>query len=249
MNKIINVMPMAGIGKRFQIENYKLPKPLIKINKKPMFIQAFKSMPKSSNNIFICHKKLVKNYKIKSILKNNLGNNFKIVTVSKLTNGQAGSCIKSEKYLKKDENIFVHSCDSLINFNKKKFNELLKKSDAIILTTKPNKIHLSKINSYGWVSIRNKKITKITCKKKASLNPSKDKVIIGTFAFRTKKIFLNMIKNLFKSKKKINNEYYIDMAFSHALKNKINIQNFTVNSYCSWGTPDELKKWEKTNYK
>ena len=58
-----------------------------------------------------------------------------------------------------------------------------------------------------------------------------------------------MIKNLFKSKKKINNEYYIDMAFSHALKNKINIQNFTVNSYCSRGTPDELKKWEKTNYK
>lgn len=33
MNKIINVMPMAGIGKRFQIDNYKLPKPLIKIGR------------------------------------------------------------------------------------------------------------------------------------------------------------------------------------------------------------------------
>ena len=60
-----------------------------------------------------------------------------------------------------------------------------------------------------------------------------------------KKIFSSMIKNLYKSKKKVNNEYYIDMAFSHALKNKINIKNFTVKSYISWGTPEELKNWEK----
>ena len=54
-----------------------------------------------------------------------------------------------------------------------------------------------------------------------------------------------MIKNLFKSKKKINNEYYIDMAFSHALKSKVKIKNFTVKSYISWGTPKELNDWEK----
>ena len=27
MNKIINIMPMAGLGKRFIESNYKLPKP------------------------------------------------------------------------------------------------------------------------------------------------------------------------------------------------------------------------------
>ena len=38
-----------------------------------------------------------------------------------------------------------------------------------------------------------------------------------------KKIFSSMIKNLYK----------------------INIKNFTVKSYISWGTPEELKNWEK----
>ena len=61
-------------------------------------------------------------------------------------------------------------------------------SDAVILTTKPNKIHLSNIKSYGWVCIRNNQIKKITCKRKASSNPHKDKVIIGSFAFKDKKI-------------------------------------------------------------
>ena len=59
-------------------------------------------------------------------------------------------------------------------------------SDAVILTTKPNKIHLLNVNSYGWVSFRNNQINKITCKKRASSNPRKDNVIIGSFGFSNK---------------------------------------------------------------
>ena len=56
MSKFINIMPMAGLGKRFLNSNYKLPKALININNKPMFLQAAKSMPSSNSNIFICNK-------------------------------------------------------------------------------------------------------------------------------------------------------------------------------------------------
>ena len=52
---------MAGIGKRFLNSEFKLPKPLIKIKNKPMFIQSAKSMLKSDLNIFICNIKLNKN--------------------------------------------------------------------------------------------------------------------------------------------------------------------------------------------
>ncbi len=238
-------MPMAGLGKRFVNSSYNLPKPLIKINNKPMFLQAYKSMPKSSSNIFICNKTLVDKFKIKKIFFKELKNKFKLIKVNKITNGQASSCMKAEKYLNNRDMIFVHSCDSLIKYDKLKLVKAMNDADALILTTKPNKNHLSKIKSYGWVSIRNKRIINISCKKKASNFPTKDKIIIGSFAFKSKKIFLSMIKNLFKSKKKINNEYYIDMAFSHALKSKVKIKNFTVKSYISWGTPKELNDWEK----
>ena len=50
----------AGIGMYYDSvrDIFYLPKPLIHINNKPMFIQAAKSMPKSKLNIFICNKKL-----------------------------------------------------------------------------------------------------------------------------------------------------------------------------------------------
>jgi len=67
--------------------------------------------------------------------------------------------------------------------------------------------------------------------------------------FKNKKIFSKTIRSLFKSKKKINNEYYMDMVLSYALKKKYKIDNLIVNSYESWGTPEELIRWEKNSGK
>ena len=108
MTKIVNIMPMAGLGKRFFKNNFSLPKPLIPIKNKPMFIQAAKSMPKSNLNIFICNKKLVKKYKIKEILINEYKNNFKLITINRTTKGQASTCLLAKKYLnKKTKFLFI----------------------------------------------------------------------------------------------------------------------------------------------
>ena len=245
MTRIVNIMPMAGLGSRFYESDFNLPKPLIKINKKPMFIQAAKSMPKADLYIFICNKKLVYEYQIDKILSKEYKNKFKIITVKTVTSGQANTCLLAEKFLKKNDKIFIHSCDSLIKFRSKELDKNLDKFDAVILTTKPNKTHLKNIKSYGWVNYKNNQIIKISCKSKASNDSKNDLVIIGSFAFKNKNIFLELIKELIKSKKKINNEYYLDMAFKVGLSNNYKIKNMKVESYSSWGTPKELSMWKK----
>jgi NDP-sugar pyrophosphorylase family protein len=249
MSRIVNIMPMAGLGKRFLNSDFNLPKPLIKVFNKPMFIQAAKSMPKSDLNIFICNKNLLKKYKIKKILFKEYNNKFKIITVNKTTKGQANTCLLAERLIKDDDKIFIHSCDSLIKYSLSDLNKKLKNSDGVILTTQPNNLHLKSIKSFGWINCKKNKINKITCKKKASSKPNKDSVIIGTFAFRNKKIYSKTIRDLFKTKKKVNNEYYMDMVFSNALEKNYKISNLNVKSYISWGTPKELIEWKKRNAK
>ena len=183
------------------------------------------------------------------ILKKIIAGEIKIITVKRTTKGQANTCLLANKLLKKNDKIFIHSCDSLIRYGKIDLYKKITNSDAVVLTTKPNKAHLKNISSYGWVKINKDEIKKITCKKKASLKPNKDYVIIGSFAFKNKKIFSKTIRNLIKSKKKINNEYYMDMVFSYALRKSYDIENLEVNSYFSWGTPEELEKWEKKSGK
>ncbi len=58
INNFICVMPMAGEGIRFKNHGYQLPKPLIRINKQPMFVKAAKSFPKNFKWIFITHQKI-----------------------------------------------------------------------------------------------------------------------------------------------------------------------------------------------
>ena len=245
MSKITNIMPMAGLGERFKNSIFNLPKPLIKIRKIPMFLQAAKSMPKSTLNIFVCHQKLEKKFKITKILKKEYLTKYKLILLKKNTNGQADTCLKAHKYLNENDKIFIHSCDSQIKFDRKRLKLMLNSSDAVILTTKPNKFHLSNVSSYGWVNIKNNKIKNITCKKKASLDPKKDKVIVGSFGFKNKKIFSQMIQNLINKNIKVNGEFYLDMAFSQAHHDKFNIKNLLVKSYSSWGTPKELNRWRR----
>ena len=245
MTRIVNIMPMAGLGKRFYKSDFHLPKPLIHINNKPMFIQAAKSMPKSKLNIFICNKKIADQYNIKKILIKEFKNRYKLVTVKKTTKGQANTCLLAKKFLKKNDKIFIHSCDSLVRFETKNLKTDLNQFKGIIYTTKPNASHIRNIRSYGWVNLKNNRINKIMCKKKASNTPKKDFVIIGTFAFQNKSTFLKLTKKLINSKKTINNEYYLDMVFKLAFENKNKIKNVKVKKYFSWGTPKELHSWKK----
>ena len=53
IKNFVCVMPMAGEGLRFRKYGYKTFKPLIIINKVPMFIKATKSFPKTFKWIFI----------------------------------------------------------------------------------------------------------------------------------------------------------------------------------------------------
>ena len=150
-----------------------------------------------------------------------------------------------KKYLKNNDKIFIHSCDSLIEFETNNLKKDLDEYEGIIYTTKANKIHVKNIKSYGWVNLRKNKIFKISCKQKASSYPKKDLVIIGSFAFKNKKIFLKLIRKLIQSKQKINNEYYLDMVFKVAFENRHKIKNVKVKTYYSWGTPEELTNWIK----
>jgi len=241
---LVNIMPMAGKGKRFLIKKYKLPKPYIRINHLPMFILSNLCMPKAEKNIFLYLKSHDKYFK-KNVGKLSSLQNVCPIEVNKISNGQATTCLLAKDYINDNDKIFVHSCDSYIKFNKKLFNKLLNSNDILIFTTKPNEFHLMNQNSFGWVNIIDDSINKITCKKVASNDPKNDKIIIGTFAFKNKEIFINSIKNIIKNKIKVNDEYYLDMAVSEALKKNIKISIVEVDKYYSWGTPSEMEKFKK----
>ena len=236
----INLVPMAGEGKRFLDEGYKIPKPLIKIHGIPMFVHAAKALPKADLYIFICLKKHVKKFKINKVIKSFFPKS-KIIILDKVTNGQAVTCLKAEKFLKKDDILTIGACDNGMHYNKKKINKKINKSDLVIWTFKNNKIVSKNPNMYGYVRTkRPDKAILVSCKKTISKIPGNDHTIIGAFSFKKAETFLKYSRDLIKQKKTINKEFYLDSVAKLCVSSKLTVKVNLVNKYIGWGTPTDF---------
>ena len=239
---------MAGEGKRFKDAGYKVPKPLIDINGEPMFVRSAKCMPEADLWIFLVKEELLENTLIEKKINQNFKNN-KIIPIKEKTDGQASTCFLAKKYLEKNDQIFISSCDNYFEINKESFFNKSNNCDVLVLTTNANKTHLKNTKLFGWIKKNNYGSFDISCKKQVSSNPEVDRVIVGSFFFKNLNFFEKSIQALFDKKKKINNEYYLDMAMIEAINLGFIVDEIIVKNYISWGSYEELEKFKDKNNK
>ena len=240
MKTKVNIVPMAGEGKRFIDANYLIPKPFIKVNKVPMFIRAAKSLPEADKWIFICREEHIESFNAKNLIYQYFPKAIIISTKNK-TKGQASTVLLAKKNISSDDQILIGTCDSMVEYNKKLINRLILKNDAVIWTIKNDNSILSNPHSYGWVGINsNGNASNVSCKKLISKNPEKDHAIIGIFSFKRADIFFKSVKEMINKNRLINNEFYVDVALDECIKIGYQVKTFQVEKFICWGTPSDL---------
>ena len=238
---MVNLIPMAGEGKRFKDAGYSIPKPMIKVDGKPMVIRALESLPKASKNILIVRKNHLNIADLKSLL-DDYFENIIIIEIDDLTEGQASTCLLSESHISKNSILNIGACDIGFKFDPDKHNELLNKYDSFIWTYTNNSNVLSHPEMYGWVKrkLNSDEIEYVSCKKQISDKLLDEHVVSGTFTFKNSNLFFAGIKEMIKKNDKVNGEYYLDNIFNH-LPHVSSV--FKVEEYYSWGTPEELNNY------
>ncbi len=242
----VNIFLLAGEGMRFVKENYKMPKPLIKVSGKPMIVQAIDYLPKSNTNIFMLRKNIYKFNELKKLIEKKVDNPI-IKSLNQITSGQASTAFEAIKRLKKSKkhnnnHILFAPCDAGVLYNHDSYLNLLEENDAdiIVWTSKNYEEAKLKPEMYGWVKSKNNLISKVLVKK----SPQKFEdfsIIIGIFTFKNMLIFEKCYNLLIRNKNKIKSEYYLDSMIDEAIKVDLKCVNFFVDEYFSWGTPYELK--------
>ena len=234
---------MAGEGQRFLQQGYDIPKPLIDVDGLPMIIKAAKCLPNADKWIFICRKEHIESFGIDNTL-NKYFPNSKIISIDRLTNGQASTCLLAKDYLKKNDIVTIGACDNGMSYNEKRFKQLIKNNDAIIWTFKNNKSVLRDPYMYGWVDVNDiGKAKKVSCKMPISNNPINDHAIVGAFTFKKAEYFISNTEKIISKKIKINNEYYLDTVLNECIKNGLNVSPFEIDQYDCWGTPSDLLEY------
>ena len=241
----VNLIPMAGAGQRFIDAGYKIPKPLIEIDGVPMVIRAANSLPSADYWIFVCREEHIIQHRIDEKLKKYFPNSD-IISINYLTEGQASTCMLAREFLLSDDLLTIGACDNSMEYDQNKFESHISNSDALIWTFKNNPTVMKNPKMYGWVKATiSGKATRVSCKEPISTNPIQDHAIIGAFTFRKAKYFLQAVDSMIAKNRRINGEFYMDIAMDECIKLFENVSAMEVANYICWGTPADLDLYNK----
>jgi choline kinase len=237
MNVNLNILiPMAGLGSRFQKTHPNQFKPFIDVNGKAMIERVIENNNQLDNSrfIFITRKELpISNLeKICTSLKIN----YEIISINYLTEGSACTCLLAEKYINNDTPLVITNCDQITE-------------DLNI----QNIIKYSKYNnSDGILGVFNSisdKNSYVKLNSNFEVIEIKEKVVISNIAtngfhfWKHGSFFVNSAKSMIQKNERYNNEFYVAPTYNHLIQNNRKIHPYYFNMHFPIGTPEDLNKY------
>lgn len=249
------LIPMAGAGQRFADAGYQVNKPAIMTidrktgKEKPMVVCATADLPgvePDGSNVIYVDRTFHKSDGVEDIIRAYYPK-ASFITVERLTQGQACTCMLAENELEPDEPLLIAGCDNGMDIDREVFDRLTKESDCIVFTYRHNEAVLANPNAYGWmIADKDGNITGTSIKKAISGTPMEDPAVVATFWFRKAEIFLQAAKKMIAEGDCVNGEYYVDQVAKHVLDLGYRAKIFDIERYVGWGTPADYEGYQKT---
>lgn len=249
------IIPMAGAGQRFADEGYKIHKPAIPtIDRRsgkeyPMVVCATMDLPgveHDGSNITYIDRTFHKADGVEAAVAEYYPK-ASFVTVEKLTEGQACTCLLAKDIINNEIPLLIAGCDNGMVFDNKNFEKLTDECDVVVFTYRHNQAVLEKPNAYGWVIAGDDgRITGLSIKKAVSDTPMEDHAIVATFWFRRGSDFVQAAEKMVAENDRVNNEFYVDEVIKHAIELGLDARVFEIDRYIGWGTPKDYEEYMET---
>lgn len=232
------VIPMAGRGSRFSAAGYKLPKPLIDVNGRPMIDVVIENIrpQESCRFIFLCLQEHLDRYDLVNHLKTTVPG-CEIVPVGHVTEGAACTVLLAESFIDNDEPLMIANSDQYVVCN---INDYIKKcegNDGLIMTMKADddKWSFIKYNDQGYVTmVREKEVIS-------------DEATVGIYNFASGADYVRYAYRMIDADIRVNNEFYVAPVYNMMIEDGMKITYYNVgevgNGMYGLGTPDDLNRF------
>lgn len=246
LSNTLFLMPMAGLGSRFQREGYTLPKPLIPVDGVPMITRAVQSFPNTDKKRFVCLQEHLDRYSIdKELLKEFPG--AEIIVLDHLTEGQACTCDAGLDTVDESMQLLIGACDNGMYYDESAFLSLIQDNhcDGVVFAFRHHPGAKRHPEMYGWLDVDSQnRIKGVSVKKPLSETPFNDYGIVGSFYFKSVAMFREGLEQLKSADTRINNEFYVDSVVGACVELGYSMMVFEVDYYLCWGTPDDLRTYD-----
>lgn len=241
------ILPMAGLGQRFAVEGYSVTKPLIPVSGLPMVVQAARDLPPADRNVFVLRADMAGHIDIGKVLTANFPGAV-IKDIPKVTEGQACTALVGLDALggTAEGPITFGTCDNGVLYDRGRFASLISDpgNDVIVWGARGHANAVRKPQMFGWIDADEAGRIRHVSVKTPLKDPANDPIVIGTFTFRKAGDFRRALDRMVARDGRINGEFYIDTLINDAIALGLNCVLFEVDSYLSWGTPNDLRTFE-----
>ena len=234
------ILPMAGNGQRFFDDGYDLPKPLIDIKGKPMFVRVIENLWLGDNIKPWCivRQDHVSEYEIdKRILEHYP--DAHIIIIPGTTEG-AACTVRLATNVLGGEPMMVANCDQLMLWDPKEFYEKIETNlhpGGLIPVFQPN--HNEPKHSYVDVNAYDELLV---LKEKEIIS---NLATVGVYYFGDESKWIKAHEEQIKQNDRTNNEFYLAPTYNY-IKESVGI--FRVDKMIGMGTPEELNEFKNSEW-
>lgn len=238
------LIPMGGLGQRFRDQGFETPKPLIEVNGTKMFLRALASFDEyagSKKISFVVRRDAEEQYGLATSI-NTIMPDAAVVILEENTHGAAETALRAMDVLDREQPLIIMDCD--FSFTSKDYFAMVlsmiedKTYDGVLLSFKADNPRYSyaKVGSDGLVVETAEKVV------------ISDNALAGAYCFSSAGLFAKYAQRLIDgglsdSRK----EYYISYVYSEMLADGLRVGLATVDTFNSYGTPEELEAYLSTH--
>lgn len=231
------VIPMAGLGSRFQNAGYALPKPLIPAHGKTLLEWSIDSLPLElcSNLIIIALQDHCQQYPLVKFIEDKYNHlNPQILQLSQPTNGQAETVFLSQHLWDHAQELLIFNADTA--FISPTLAHTLKThaSDGILATFTSNspKYSYAQTNAQGIVTQTAEKIV------------ISNQALNGLYHFTHTHHFIETFTHHRDNNLRYNNEFYIAPMYNYLIQQGKPFILHPIEQNFILGTPEELLQFQ-----
>lgn len=233
------VIPMAGRGSRFANAGYKMPKPLIDVNGKPMIAWVTENIRPSCPHrfIYICQQEHLEKYHLSDLL-HALAPDCEIITIDHITEGAACTVLLAERLIDNDDPMMMANSDQYVDTDINTYLEAQEGYDGLIMTMPANHPKWSYIryNDQGLVTlVREKEVIS-------------DEATVGIYNYAHGKDFVKYAHQMIEKDIRVNGEFYVAPVYNEMIEagKKITYKDVGKKMH-GLGTPEDLEAFLETD--
>lgn len=225
------LIPMAGAGSRFAKEGYKLPKPLIDVNGKPMIQHVVDNLNCDAHFIFVVQEEHYEKYNLGSYLEL-IAPGCDIVKTNGVTEGAACTTLLAKNLIDNDKHLLIANSDQFVEWESCDFmySMLSDDADGGILTFKADdpKWSYVKLGLDGYACELAEKVV------------ISDEATVGIYYWRQGSEYVRLAEQMIAQDIRVNNEFYVAPVYNEAFKEGKRVKIFRADTMWGLGTPQDL---------